>query len=913
MIRDSYKRKCYNIEKLFGGVNMDWKKYIGKNIIAWLSYNENYVSTDGNKNNRCYVYPRVIRDTCELIDSKDFPSRGGVEVCLGNGDRAEEFYAKFGPLISIRINAEGTVNNKWKEPDEQIEDTENINQEEISSNKSEVRNKYILFYNSNYGKQGSQIWIEQFSGKGFYQIIDYDYDINLLKTESSIMRPDNGIYTNEILLRTNDEMLYGPFECEIKDNIVNLYGTKDNQYYIGEYKAFDYSDDLAIVRNEYGSDLINLLPKDKLIESPIECDVSYDWINQEKLLGIFFNRLRKNGSYTRKEIQELKAKLIDFTEDGLDIEFDQKRIEEVERIIQEVSERNEWDEVIVQHILDDENLKRRIIQELIENYFDLIKDKIEEDFVVQEYVENIQEKARDNVKQLEVRAKELEERIKEYKSDDFIKNMDGVKQDEINKLKKDNEDLQEKNKKLLEQLKKEKSIQELENEILVLGGERRAEEKIYNEQKEKNRKLKEEKQQIENDLNEALDRFSKGTSEVVAKTIDNKLLDKILNSIAGKTSKKEIVKFDTDLLRDHMEYDEIIEQVGEFIREKAHREEITNNDVANLLICITQGFITTFAGEPGTGKTSLCNILAKALGLANRSEQKRFVDVSVERGWTSHKDLIGYYNPLTKQMEKSNEEVFDAFEQIDSECGSDETPYDSRCIAPYIILLDEANLSSIEHYWAAFLKNCDSMSVLNRTISLGGDKIFHIPEHLRFLATVNFDHTTEELSPRFLDRSWIIMLEPIKIDDGMDNDADIVIDSLRNMVPYESLKTAFSVQNGDLITEGILTKWKDIQAIFRKYSLPIMPRNLKMVKNYCVVACRCMDCNTPSTRLAPLDYAFSQKILPTINGSGENYSKLIDDLIKECTDQNMPISSKHLRRIKEVAEHNMGFYQFFAR
>ena len=74
-----------------------------------------------------------------------------------------------------------------------------------------------------------------------------------------------------------------------------------------------------------------------------------------------------------------------------------------------------------------------------------------------------------------------------------------------------------------------------------------------------------------------------------------------------------------------------------------------------------------------------------------------------------------------------------------------------------------------------------------------------------------------------------------------------------------------------------------------------------------------MERDTPATKYAPLDYAFSQKILPTINGNGENYRLLIENLLKECTTQNMPISAKHLERMKRIAESNMGFYQFFSR
>ena len=152
------------------------------------------------------------------------------------------------------------------------------------------------------------------------------------------------------------------------------------------------------------------------------------------------------------------------------------------------------------------------------------------------------------------------------------------------------------------------------------------------------------------------------------------------------------------------------------------------------------------------------------------------------------------------------------------------------------------------------------------------------------------------------------MLEPTRVDDEIDED----IDNAEDMISFEAMKKAFCIRDDDVIDEAVRNKWNAIQKIFKDRSLQIMPRNLKMVRNYCAVACRCMERDTP-TKFAPLDYAFSQKILPTINGNGENYRMLIEDLLKECTVQNMPISAKHLERMKRIAENNMGFYQFFSR
>ena len=152
------------------------------------------------------------------------------------------------------------------------------------------------------------------------------------------------------------------------------------------------------------------------------------------------------------------------------------------------------------------------------------------------------------------------------------------------------------------------------------------------------------------------------------------------------------------------------------------------------------------------------------------------------------------------------------------------------------------------------------------------------------------------------------MLEPSRIDEEMDDN----VENADSMIAFGDIKDAFSVREDDSIDEAIQNKWITIQKIFKDRLMQIMPRNLKMVKKYCAVACRCMERDTPSTRFAPLDYAFSQKILPTINGSGENYELLIEDLLKECTSQNMPLTAKHLERMKRNATDNLGFYQFFS-
>lgn len=841
---------------------MDFKQYMGKSILAWLSYNENYEVPSGGINKVCYVYPRILTkgNAYDLIDSNDFPKFGRIEVRIQGDDSAEDVYLRFGSLVSIRINKDSYPNY-------------------------DGNNMYSLKYNSQFGRANSEIWIEPFSGRGFYQIIDIDGNIETIKNDRAIPAPNCNIRTTIVLLRCGDK-LYGPFEYDTREGTMLLRGIKDYQYTIGEYNSVDYNDELLVIADQNDDEAVIIIPKTSLC-SPEEAENRYDWISEETLIDNFIESLRVENSYTRDQVRQLKEMAHQLIERGSDVHFTEERILRIQSLIDGISQNEEYAQTMLQFALSDEATKEVFVKEIVSNHFDQVQNRLTEFSTVQDRL-------------LELKAQEvsMEQHIQELQTatENTRQAVFEDNQSKINDLTETIDKLQRENTELTALIGVQKEIEVLKAERDSLKKDRDRAKESYNQQLLDNNEL-------EKQFSSTLEAFNNQAKQT-ARILDSKLLDKILRGVGEEPIAEEVTPFDLSLLHaEPMDYADIIKRVTDFVRDTAHRD-VTANDVANYLICISQGFITTFAGEPGTGKTSLCNILAKALGLVVDTPQKRFVDISVERGWSSHKDFIGYYNPLTKSMEKSNIEVFNAFAKMDKECD-----YEQSNIAPFVILLDEANLSPLEHYWAAFLRNCDFASVPNRSIALGGNNSFKLPEHLRFLATVNFDHTTEELSPRFLDRSWVIMLEPTRIDDEADED----IVNMGDMISFGDIKKSFCVGKNDVIDEAIQNKWAAIQKIFREHSLQIMPRNLKMVKNYCAVGCRCMECDTPTTKLAPLDYAFSQKILPTINGTGDKYRLLIEDLMKECTAQNMPISAKHLDRMKKVAENNMGFYQFFSR
>lgn len=240
---------------------------------------------------------------------------------------------------------------------------------------------------------------------------------------------------------------------------------------------------------------------------------------------------------------------------------------------------------------------------------------------------------------------------------------------------------------------------------------------------------------------------------------------------------KEKLKMTRDITPSLLNDTELIDYIVNYVKA---RREYSRNDIINIYVSIAQNFITIFSGEPGTGKTSMCNIVAETLGLLQYGEElNRFVSVSVERGWSSKRDLIGYYNPLTRKYDKSNGKIYDALRVLDVE--RDKSEY------PFIIMLDEANLSPIEYYWADFMRLTDRSSSNDDYINIGAERELYVPETLKFVATINTDQTTETLSPRLIDRACIIKLPKVEPRYNVDTSS-----SSTEIITWNSFVNAFS-------------------------------------------------------------------------------------------------------------------------
>ena len=163
-------------------------------------------------------------------------------------------------------------------------------------------------------------------------------------------------------------------------------------------------------------------------------------------------------------------------------------------------------------------------------------------------------------------------------------------------------------------------------------------------------------------------------------------------------------------------------------------------------------------GNPGVGKSTLAHMLTRD------PDGRRTLTVPVASTWRGREDLLGYVNPINGSFEAT------AFTNFLNEAAN---AWDQNDRRTRVVVFEEFNLSQPEYWLSEILVRTQfpSSARRERTIELGGNgvrgwsggnsSVFLAPS-VRFVATVNADHTTRPLSPRVLDRAAVveITIEP---------------------------------------------------------------------------------------------------------------------------------------------------------
>jgi hypothetical protein len=205
--------------------------------------------------------------------------------------------------------------------------------------------------------------------------------------------------------------------------------------------------------------------------------------------------------------------------------------------------------------------------------------------------------------------------------------------------------------------------------------------------------------------------------------------------------------------------------------------------------------LVILTGAPGAGKSWI------ASRLLDDPLNERAVIVPVSSTWRGREDLLGYVNPVSGFFEATEFTKF---------LLSAESAWDMGDRRIRLVIFEEFNLSQPEHWLSDLLVRLeyepDQRS--ERTLSLGGSTIawqgdrkpyIFLTPSLRFVATLNNDHTVKPLSPRVLDRAALIEVMSSgrialkRAGVQVDEDIEEVIDQLNDAL--ESRGAAFSVRS----------------------------------------------------------------------------------------------------------------------
>lgn len=333
----------------------------------------------------------------------------------------------------------------------------------------------------------------------------------------------------------------------------------------------------------------------------------------------------------------------------------------------------------------------------------------------------------------------------------------------------------------------------------------------------------------------------------------------------------------------------------------------TYDEMVNLVISTTQSFLTILSGPPGTGKTSTAIRLANALKIdggdgGDGHDSSNFLNIAVGRGWVAGRDILGFYNSLKDVYQPSRSGLYQFLRNKD----------DSDNFLK-LVLLDEANLSSVEHYWSDFLGMCDTEGA-KRRIDLGipdaGQRFLEVGPQVRFIATINNDATTEKLSPRLIDRAPIITLgDDVSIEDVSDF---VGSGGFHGAIPLPQFNLAFNVSSGE--ADFLPDEQAALEQVLAILSAPaskanaihISKRKVNAIRKYCFVANE-----VGGMRSRPLDYAIAQHILPAIEGYGPGFRDRLIKLEQKFTDLDLNMSKRALKAIIEEGDSYADTYSYF--
>jgi hypothetical protein len=326
--------------------------------------------------------------------------------------------------------------------------------------------------------------------------------------------------------------------------------------------------------------------------------------------------------------------------------------------------------------------------------------------------------------------------------------------------------------------------------------------------------------------------------------------------------------------------------------------------IANVYTCLKAEALNLIIGPPGYGKSMLVAELARSLGHGDA-----LLSITVRRSWAEDRHLLGFFDNFNHRYDPGQTNLVARMLQADADWRT------AGHGGIYIVLLDEFNLAAPEYYFSQLLQRLPSEEPLREVdlydpSGIVGPRLFPgkvtLQPNLRFWGTINYDETTERLSPRTLDRTGMIFLgdadiRPLSGEDGQSCRGGSAKDLFEKFLrkPTECPEDRWSTVSevADILRSSDAGLGPRIE---------LSPRVQKGIRRYLANSVGVLDPHVAA------DFVVQQRILPVIRGRGDGFLARVRRLAELLVKQSLDRSARHVEDVLRRSELQFGDVDFLS-